>query len=107
MLRRDSTIWCLSGESSEDAVFRYRLNCRSRVNFSTEGSSFDTVMWLTQGDMCPGTNISNACIDDAPGLGLAAAFDVTLDPGTYYVYVAGLNATARGAYRLSITPTTL
>ncbi len=107
MLRRDSTIWCLSGESSEDAVFRYRLNRRSRVNFSTEGSSFDTVMWLTQGDMCPGTNISNACIDDAPGLGLAAAFDVTLDPGTYYVYVAGLNATARGAYRLSITPTTL
>ncbi|MEZ4393125.1 MAG: putative metal-binding motif-containing protein [Polyangiales bacterium] len=106
-LRRDYRIWCLSGESSEDAVFRYRVDRRSRVIFSTEGSSFDTVMWLTQGDMCPGMNLSNACIDDAPGLGLAAAFDVTLDPGTYFVYVAGLNTTARGAYRLSITPTTL
>lgn len=106
-LRRDYRIWCLSAESSEDAVFRYRVDRRSRVIFSTEGSSFDTVMWLTQGETCPGMNLSNACIDDAPGLGLAAAFDVTLDPGVYFVYVAGLNSTSRGAYRLSITPTTL
>lgn len=106
-LRRDYRIWCLSGESSEDAVFRYRVDRRSRVNFSTEGSSFDTVMWLTQGEMCPGMNVPGACIDDAPGLGLAAAFDATLEPGVYYVYLAGLNSGARGAYRLSITPTPL
>lgn len=106
-LRRDYRIPCLSGESSEDAVFRYRLDRRARVNFSTEGSSFDTVMWLTQGEMCPGMNVPSACIDDAPGLGLAAAFDATLEPGVYFVYVAGLNSGARGAYRLAITPTPL
>jgi hypothetical protein len=104
MARRDYMCPCSPGSTSEDVVFRYRVNTRQRVNFSTEGSAFDTVMWLTQGATCPGTNVPGGCNDDA--IGVASAFDLTLEPGDYYVFVGGFGTASRGNYVLTVTPTT-
>ena len=100
-LRHDYTPPCSTGASSEDAVFRMRLDARRRVNFSLDGSSFDTVMWLTQGSSCPGTNVPGACNDDA--IGVASAFEVTLDPGEYQLFVGGFGSGSRGNYTLTVT----
>ncbi len=104
MMRHDYTPPCSTGSTSEDVVFRYRVDRRQRVNFSTEGSAFDTLLWLTQGATCPGTNVPGACNDDA--IGVASAFDVTLDPGDYYVFVGGFGSGSRGNYVLTVTPST-
>jgi len=104
-LRRDYQAPCLTGMTSEDAVFRVAIDRRSRVFFSTEGSSFDTVMWLTTADACPGRSIPTACNDDA--IGTAAAFDVELEPGMYYLFLAGFSTTARGEYSLLVLPSAL
>ena len=97
---------CVSGTMAPDAVFRYHLAARSRVLFSTEGSAFDTVLWVTQADMCPGSPIAGAttptCNDDA--VGVTSAVTITLDPGDYYAYVSGFSTGSRGAYYLAVTP---
>lgn len=105
MMRRDYQASCLTGMTSEDVVFRVAVDRRSRVYFSTEGSSFDTVMWLTTADMCPGRAIPQACNDDA--IGTAAAFDAELEPGMYYLFLGGFSSSARGNYSLLVLPTAL
>lgn len=101
-LRRDYTAPCTLGTTSEDAVFRYRSDVRQRVQVSLEGSSFNTVVWMTQGPMCPGSSVPLTCYS---GEGAApAVFDTLLDPGEYWIYVSGFNAEARGAYSLSVLP---
>jgi hypothetical protein len=102
MMRHDYIAPCSTGATSEDVVFRYRVERRSRVTFSTDGSSFDTLMWLTSGSMCPGTNVPGGCNDDA--IGINAAFTVTLDPGDYHLFIGGFGSTSRGNYVLSVTP---
>ncbi len=104
-MRRDYQAPCLTGMTSDDVVFRYHVDRRARVFFSSEGSTFDTVMWLTAADACPGRNIPGACNDDA--IGVAAAFDVELEPGDYYLFLAGYSTTARGPYSLLVLPTAL
>jgi hypothetical protein len=103
--RRDYTAPCSPGSSSEDVVFRYRVDRAQRVSFSLDGSSFDTLMWLTSGSMCPGTNVPGACNDDA--IGLASAFDVTLMPGDYHLFIGGFGSGSRGNYVLTVTPSSL
>lgn len=101
-LRRDYTAPCTLGTTSEDAVFRYRSDTRQRVQFSLEGSSFNTVIWMTQGPTCPGSSVPLTCFS---GEGASpAVFDALLDPGEYWVFVSGFNAEARGAYSLSVLP---
>ncbi len=104
MARHDFTPPCSTGSTAEDVVFRYRVERRSRVNLSTEGSSFDTLLWVTTGAMCPGTNVPGGCNDDS--IGTAAALELTLDPGDYWIHVGGFGA-ARGNYTLTVTSTAL
>lgn len=101
-LRRDYVAPCTLGTTSEDAVFRYHADVRQRVQFSLEGTSFNAVLWVTQGPMCPGSSVPTACL--AGDGGAPPIFDVVLDPGDYWVNVAGFNADARGAYALSVLP---
>lgn len=102
-LHRDYSAPCIPGLSSEDAVFRYRTTERRHLIVSTEGSSFDTVAWMTTADRCPGSNLPTACNDDA--IASASAFDLVVDPGDYYLFVAGANASQGGAYTLTVTAT--
>jgi hypothetical protein len=101
-LRRDYTAPCTLGTTSEDAVFRYHSDVRQRVQFSLEGSSFNTVVWLTTGAACPGSSVPQTCFS---GEGAApAVFDTLLEPGDYSLFISGFNAEARGAYSLSVLP---
>ena len=75
---------------------------RQRVQFSLEGTSFNAVLWVTQGPMCPGSSLPGACLVGDGGS--PAIFDAVLDPGDYWVNVAGFNAESRGAYSLSVVP---
>lgn len=105
MMRHEYTFPCATGSAAGDAVFRYRVSSRSRVVFSTEGSGFDTVLWVTRAGTCPGTALAGvSCNDDGAGIGLSSLLDLILEPGDYHVLVSGLYTTARGAYFLSVTP---
>lgn len=99
-LHHDYMCPCVPAADAEDAVFHYHVDTRQHVSFSTEGSSFDTILWLAHADGCPGTNVPTACNDDA--IGTAAAFDVTLDPGDYNLFLGGFAMGAHGAYTLSV-----
>ncbi len=101
-LRRDYIAPCTLGTTSEDAVFRYHVDVRQRVQFSLEGTSFNAVLWVTQGTTCPGSSLPGACLVGDGGS--PAIFDLVLDPGDYWVNVAGFNAESRGAYSLSVLP---
>lgn len=103
------TFPCAAGSMAGDAVFRFRAERAGRVLFSTEGSSFDTVLWVTRADACPGSALPGlstfqVCNDDGPGLGLSSSLELTLAPGDFFVHVSGLFTTARGAYFLAVTP---
>lgn len=103
------TFPCATGSMAGDAVYRYRVERAGRVLFSMEGSAFDTVLWVTRADACPGSALPGlstfqVCNDDGPGLGLSSSLELTLSPGDYYVHVSGLYTTARGMYFLAVTP---
>lgn len=107
-LTHDYTFPCATGSMAGDAVFRYHADRTARVTFSTEGSGFDTVLWVTRADTCPGAAPAGAtaCNDDGPGIGLSSLLDLSLTEGDYFVFVSGLYSTARGRYFLSVTPAT-
>ena len=90
------------GATGTDAVFAYHADTRQRVEFSADGTSFTSVLWVTSGMTCPGSSVPGACLQG--GGGAPAVFDVTLDPGDYWVFLAGFNADASGAYALSVIP---
>ena len=101
-LHRDYTASCTLGATGTDAVFAYHADTRQRVEFSADGTSFTSVLWVTSGMTCPGSSVPGACLQG--GGGAPAVFDVTLDPGDYWVFLAGFNADASGAYALSVIP---
>jgi hypothetical protein len=109
MMAHDYMFPCASSSMAGDAVYRYRVDRPGRVLFSTEGSSFDTVLWVTSAATCPGTALPGlstfqVCNDDGPGIGLSSSLDLSLTPGEYFVHVSGLYTTARGMYFLAVTP---
>lgn len=50
----------------------------------------------------PGAPHEVACSDDGPGLGSGSLIERTLPAGDYYVVVSGKNASAEGAYQLTL-----
>ena len=76
------------------------------MTFTTEGSAFDTVLWITQTNACPGTAVPGGCNDDTAG-SLQAALDLTLDPGEYFIFLTGFSTAARGNYTLTVAPSTM
>ena len=108
-MAHDYTYPCASGSMAGDAVYRYHVATAGRVLFSTEGSAFDSVLWVTRADAYPGSALTGlstfqVCNDDGPGIGLSSSLELTLSPGDYDVHVSGLYTTARGMYFLAVTP---
>jgi hypothetical protein len=93
---------CGCAPMSPDQVFRLVLTARRRVIVSTQPSAFDTQVWLQSGATCPGAPIAmpSACNDDAYGLN--SALDITLDPGTYWLFIKGCAGGDQGTYTLDL-----
>lgn len=89
------------GLAIEDAAFRWTAPRAGHYRFSTEGSSFDTIVSVRRGS-CAGREM--ACNDDATeGSGWSA---VDLDLGeceTVTVVIDGYDAEGVGAFALAIT----
>ncbi len=104
--RVDSTnsICAYSGAGSPDAVFYLALAVDSGVDISTAGSSFDTVLYITEagpnGASPPGA--VRLCNDDCFAADGASHIQTSLPAGLYYVFLDGAGG-ACGNYVLHAT----
>jgi hypothetical protein len=96
---------CGSGPTnmSPDVAFRLDLTARSRVIATTDGSSFDTLLYRFTNSCHSG--METVCNDDAGGHNTSTLSE-TLDPGTYFYVVDGFDTTLSGPYQFQaiITP---
>ncbi|HOX42295.1 MAG TPA: proprotein convertase P-domain-containing protein [Myxococcota bacterium] len=96
-----------SGLGSPDAVFYLALAMDSGVDITTDGSNFDTVIYLMQtgptGPNPPGIN--RVCNDDCKEVDGASHIQTSLPAGLYYLYLDGANG-ACGNYvmRVVVSP---
>jgi|GEM_PF-1421070 len=95
----DYTSTCGGGARGPDVVYRFRLTSRAVVTVDLSGSSYDTVAHLRGADCAAGATL--ACDDDS-GSDYDSRFTVTLEPGTYHLFVDGYG-TASGSFQMSIS----
>jgi uncharacterized protein YkwD len=89
------------GTAVDDAAFRWTAPHAGTFRFSTEGSSFDTILSVRAGS-CGAREAT--CNDDAGGESAFSVLTMTLDEcETITLVVDGHDADGVGAYRLSIT----
>jgi len=86
------------GRGGHDAFFSFTLTATTTVSLNTDGSSYDTILYIRQGS-CTGTEI--ACDDDS-GAGTASAITRSLTAGTYYVILDDFYHT-NGDWILNVT----
>jgi hypothetical protein len=91
----NTTSNCSALGSSPDVYYSFTLTSRRTVVLNTLGSSFDTVLFLTNS-----TESQIACNNDYSGTD--SQITATLDPGTYYAIIKGRTGSTSGAYRFSI-----
>lgn len=83
--------------TAPDVAFRLDLTTARRVVATTEGSSFDTVLYVHR-DFCNRGGLELYCNDDGPGIGTRSIIERVLDPGTYYFVIDGYNMFYSGDY---------
>ena len=89
------------GVTVEDAAYRWTAPFDGTFRFSTEGSSFDTILSVRQGS-CAGREI--LCNDDVEEGATHSALTLSLrECETVTVVIDGADATAVGAFTLRIT----
>jgi hypothetical protein len=88
---------CAKNDARE-LVYKLEIKDRQRVVVDV-AAQFDSVVYLRKGS-CEDAGAEVACNDDAPNADRSKV-DVTLDPGTYFVFVDGLSREA-GAFRMSV-----
>ncbi len=88
------------GTGGRDVVYRFTLTSSTFVHLDTNGSSYDTVLYLYGSSCGMGTPIQ--CDDDG-GSGLQSMIERTLSAGTYYVVVDAYSSSYTGSYVLNIT----
>ena len=85
--------------SARDQVLALNLTQPARVVLDMEGSSYTTILEVTQGPACPGEPVANACY---VGFGAESSFlDLELEGGQYWIVVDGY-AGAAGAWNLDV-----
>jgi hypothetical protein len=103
-----STMMGAEAESPE-VVYILVLPFKARVDADTQGSSFDTLLYLRSscsvgaGDLKCSDDIST----DPSNPVTQSAFTVDLDIGTYYLFVDGFNRAEMGNYKLNVKVTPL
>lgn len=86
--------------SAPDVVYSFVPSHTLSYTITTEGSSYDTYLYIIGGGPCPGT--TQVGCDDDSGPGTTSQITVTLNGGvSYYIYVDGWN-TSSGDYVLTI-----
>jgi hypothetical protein len=79
---------CGDGARNPEAIYSLRIRERSQVELSVE-ARYDSVLYVRRDCVDPGSEVD--CNDDA-GDAEHSRLDLTLDPGTYYVFVDGYGA---------------
>jgi hypothetical protein len=87
---------CGGMATSPDATFRLDLTRRSLVTATTDGSSFDTVLYYFTGS-CHAGGGETACDDDS-GSGSTSLLSRVLEAGTYFFIVDGFGTGTSGDY---------
>lgn len=91
---------CGLGAASPDAVFRLDLSARKRVIATTDGSAFDTVLYVHRDACTSGAELF--CNDDDPAGGITSMIDRVFEAGTYFFVVDGWGMVSGGAYVLDV-----
>jgi hypothetical protein len=90
-------VGCTADTDSPDAVYRFSLSKATRVRLSTVGSSFDTVLALTDGDFGSPLDVGVSSANEAQ----ASAYDAGNVVGTWKRLLGttlGMNANYRDAF---------
>jgi hypothetical protein len=94
---------CSSGVGGEDAVYTWEAPANGAYSFSTAGSDYDTVLYVTEG--CSGAELE--CNDeDTSGTGTSSLEDITFSAGTVVTIVIDSADGTSGNYILDITSST-
>ncbi|MDI7266434.1 MAG: hypothetical protein QME96_00370 [Myxococcota bacterium] len=94
---------CGERARNPEVVYSLRVRQRSQVRIDVE-AEFDSVLYVRRDCVDPGTVVD--CNDDA-GDERHSALDLTLDPGTYYVFVDGYGVGGQsGSFKIKaeVTP---
>jgi hypothetical protein len=83
-----------------EAVFQFTVTTAGELTADTEGSAFDSVLYVRSGDCATGTQL--ACNDDVSRGIVWSSVTASLVPGTYTLFVDGFDAGANGPYRLNV-----
>lgn len=96
----DSSATCVNFSNAPEVVYAFTPSSSQTYTVNTEGSSYDTYLYITTGGGCPG-NTHVAC-DDDNGTGVLSSISVFMLAGqTYFIFVDGYN-TSSGNYVLNI-----
>jgi hypothetical protein len=91
---------CAGGARSNDLVYRLRLRRRRRVRV-TSSQQYDGAIYIRRD--CTDMSTEVACNDDRrPGDNRHSELEVTLDPGTYYVFMDGFSDRSQGSFTLDV-----
>jgi len=84
-----------------EAAWAFAVNGAGCIRLDTDGSDFDTVLYVRTDCADPATELD--CNDDALGLGLRSQIDLQVQEGpVYYVFVDGFGAASAGAVTLNV-----
>jgi hypothetical protein len=89
-----------TGTTSPDVVYMGTLWWPMTVQIDTSGSSYDTVLYVRRDD-CYGPEVG--CDDDGGGWP-ASSLTLSLEAGTYYIFVDGWSSSSCGDYVLNVRP---
>ena len=87
----------------EDVVYSFTVTESVTATFSTDGSNFDTVLYVRSD--CANSSTIIDCDDDG-GSSTQSYLQVSLAPGTYSVFVDGYSSSSYGDYILTYTLST-
>jgi hypothetical protein len=82
-----------------DQILKLSLSAPRRVIFDMQGSAYETMLSVRQGQFCPGLELPLAC---APGYMASRSYlDLDLQAGDYFVQIDGYDG-ASGAWKLDV-----
>jgi hypothetical protein len=82
-----------------DQILHLRLTVPRRVVLDMQGSAYQTMLSVRQGEFCPGLELPLAC---APGYRVGRSYlDLDLQAGDYFIQIDGYDGAA-GAWKLDV-----